>query len=259
LSLFFSIFFSQGQIEQHNKIIGKLADVEDSDEKSKMTETLEGKIMSLQFKLREVREKKEATRLASERAAGAAAAAAPALDPNSAEFVPGAEPVATSSVARFSSQRGRGAARGRGRFAGGRGEGGGRAGGRFGRGSGSMSLDCRPKALLVSNIPDGFTDVADQHFARFGKVVAVEGAGQSDSGAGLRVEFTSRHDAEKALKEGAGYGGSMLTLDWAPDATPSTSTGGDGGDNGDGDNGGDIVRSSNEAGESSVRVIDMHY
>lgn len=163
-----------------------------------MTETLESKIMTLQFKLREVREKRDASRLATEQQAQVATA-----QPADGQSASGSEQATTNSVARFSSQRGRGTPRGRFGGKGGR--------GRFGRGVGSMSLDCRPKALVVSNIPDGFNDVADQHFARFGKVLAIEGHNDS----GIKVEFSSRYDAERALKEGAGFGGNMLTLEWA--------------------------------------------
>lgn len=146
----------QSQIEQHNKILGKLADIEDSDEKSKMTETMEAKILTLQFKLREVREKRESSRKSAEQATASTADTTSDNDTSTA--------AATSSVARFSSYRGRGAPRGR---FGGRQAFSARGRGRFVRGRGNMSVDCRPKALLVSNVPDGFSDVADQHFGRY--------------------------------------------------------------------------------------------
>lgn len=119
-----------------------------------MGETLEAKIMSLQFKLREVRERRELSRAASEQSTVATAAGSSTVE-NAGDDT--AAPA--NSVAKFSSQRGRGAPRG-GRF-------GGRGRGRFGRGGGNMSVDCRPKALLVSSVPDGFTDVAEQHFSRY--------------------------------------------------------------------------------------------
>lgn len=36
------------------------------------------------------------------------------------------------------------------------------------------------------------------------------------------MEFSSRFEAEKALQDGAGYGGTMLSLEWA--ATPDQTT-----------------------------------
>lgn len=166
-----------------------------------MADTLEAKIMSLQFKLREVREKRETSRGSCEHYTSSDGVA-------KTTDVSGDSPSTSSSIARFSSQRGRATPRGR---LGGRVALGGRGRGRFGRGGGNMSVDCRPKSLVVSDIPDGFDEVADQHFSRFGKVVNVE---KQQNSAGLKIEFASRYEAERALKDGAGYGGAMLTLEW---------------------------------------------
>ena len=37
---------------------------------------------------------------------------------------------------------------------------------------------------------------------------------EKDSDSGLRIEYASRYEAELAMKDGAGYGGSMLSIDF---------------------------------------------
>ena len=107
-----------------------------------MSETLEAKLMSLQFKLREVREKRDASRNVPEQPVCSTA--------NNVSTENGEGKDASDAVARFSRSR---AVRGR-------------SGSKFSK-RGHMSLDCRPKVLSVTNVPEGFSDVADQHFARY--------------------------------------------------------------------------------------------
>jgi hypothetical protein len=100
--------------------------------------------MSLQFKLREVKGKLEAS--ASENLPYSETSRHSEVDPSSAN---GKSHTSVDGVARFSST-----SRGRGRF-----------GGRFGGRHRNMSIDLRPRSIVVSSYPEDFD--ADQHFSRY--------------------------------------------------------------------------------------------
>jgi hypothetical protein len=129
----------------------KLSEMEESDEKNRMMETIESKIMSLQSKLRAVKEKRQALENG---------------DPITASSSSAPEAVrAVSQGSDHSASGGRrpgGRVPGRGRWApGGRGFGSGRTG------RGNISLDFRPKAVIVHHVPEAFSSAAKQHFSRF--------------------------------------------------------------------------------------------
>ncbi len=125
----------------------KLAAVDDSDEKSRMSEDVETKIMALQSKLREVRSKNKKE-----------APVSPAVTSNpNTESVNSGKPnrLMVSNSIRHGGRPGGGRFSDRGRFETGR--------GRFSRG-GNISVDYRPKTLIVRNIPEGFE--VEQHLGR---------------------------------------------------------------------------------------------
>lgn len=128
------ILLRQGQIDQFRAMMSKLETLPASggEDKGKMMETLEGKIMALQMSLRDVRQQRETGVL-------------PRTD-----------------ASEEGSARGRGFNRG-GRFAP-RGRGRGRGRGFVG---GNKTLDLRSKVLVVSEAPQELVEGAHQHFSRY--------------------------------------------------------------------------------------------
>lgn len=127
----------QGQIDQYRTMRNKLQSAPGGEDKVKMMDTIEEKIMSLQSQLQEVRQQRES-----------GVASTPST--TSAPIIPG------RGRGRGREMRGRGRAlrgRGRGRFV------------------ANKSLDLRSKAIILSNPPAGFVQSAHQHFSRFSLIL----------------------------------------------------------------------------------------
>lgn len=124
-------------------MISKISALEDSEKNRSLIEGIESKLLDVQSKLRALHDEKNKTTAAS---------------------------LSSSAPPSVTAQGSSGGFRGRGR--GGRfafdasrgGRGGGRARGNRG---GNMSLDTRPKSLLISNAPEGFDKQAAAHFGRY--------------------------------------------------------------------------------------------
>lgn len=194
------------QMDEFRGMIAKVSGFEAGEAKRGMIESLEGRLLDAQSKLRALEEDKLRT-------------SAPAPGAASAQSLP---------------MYGRGG-RGRGRFEGGRG----RGRGRFARGGGNLSLDTRPKTLLVSGAPADFENQAVAHFSRcicrltallcrdarcrFGQVTSVRGVADG----GVTVEFAKRGEAELAKARGIYYRDEALAIDWKQEAAPVESEGGE--------------------------------
>ena len=114
----------------------KLQNGSSGDDKNKMMDTIEEKIMSLQGQLQEVRQQRETGNLPKD-----------------------------SNSTSISNQIYGGRARGRGRDFRGRGRGvRGRGRGKF---PGNRSLDLRSKALIVTDPPPGFIQSSNQYFSKY--------------------------------------------------------------------------------------------
>jgi hypothetical protein len=183
------------------------------EDKSKMMDTIEEKIMSLQSQLQEVRQQRETGNLPTNISGG------------------------SSQALTGRGGRGRGReARGRGRSIRGRGR------GRF---LANKSLDLRSKAIILTSPPPGLTQSAHQHFSRspypsspyltsplrFGHVLKIT---PMDNDQGVIVHFASRRDAESAFNRGTNYHGQLMKIDWyeeahSPAAAAAAGGGGGGG------------------------------
>jgi hypothetical protein len=182
------------------------------EDKNKMMDTIEEKIMSLQSQLQEVRQQRETGNL-------------PTSSQASSQ---GAHPGRGGRGGRGREFRGRGRAlRGRGR-------------GRF---LANKSLDLRSKAIILTSPPPGLTQSAHQHFSRsfpsspsaalltlslslrFGHVLKIT---PMDNDEGVIVHFASRRDAESAFNRGTNYHGQLMKIDWFEEAHVPVPHGGSG-------------------------------
>lgn len=190
----------QGQIDQYKSMLSKLtAGSGGSEDKAVLAETVESRLMDLQAQMQATREQRERGDLATE----------------SGTSVQSSGPVMGGRGRGGRVARGGRMGRGAGRFASfGRGRGAIRGRGRGAGRAANLSIDNRPKSLLVVNPPGGFVNSAEGHFSRFGEVVRL-----SEEAEGVIVEFAARKQAEQAKVQAASYSGQMLTLTWAENHT----------------------------------------
>lgn len=177
-------------------MIAKLESTEDSASKADLLEGLEGKIVTMQSMLRQVREDREkGLMMTNSSAAGG----------GGGENGYGGRGGRGGRFGRGGGQANRGVSS----YRGGR-------GGRGGRGApfaASYSIDNRPKALVVKNPPESFVNSVEEHFTRFGELTEMK-ALPGGSHEGIVVEFPNRRIAEVAKSKGSIYEGQLLNIDW---------------------------------------------